>query len=316
MKIDPRHLETLAAIVNNGGLTEGAQALGRSQPSVSRTLALLEDRIGEKLFLPGRKPLQPTELCRLIAREGVRVAEAGQAASKVVAQYQDGKTGAVRIGGTPIFMDGVISRIIASFQSGHREVRIDQSYGYRDSLLDGLTRGALDLAVTPMRPEDVPDGLSFDQLMPGRNVITCSARHPLARKKSLRVADIAEYPWIAPPSDSPLYHDMRAVLDGIGVSDFRVNFTGGSLSSVLELLEASDALTVLPYSVYYLTRSRRPISALSIRIGDPDRHLGLLSRTSDAPKPSVVRFRRYVQTEVENLKTAMELRDRDSLWRR
>jgi hypothetical protein len=33
-------------IVEKGGLTEGAEALGKSQPSVSRTMALLEDRIG------------------------------------------------------------------------------------------------------------------------------------------------------------------------------------------------------------------------------------------------------------------------------
>ncbi|MEO1746662.1 MAG: LysR family transcriptional regulator, partial [Pseudomonadota bacterium] len=37
MKMDPRHLEILAAIVDEGGLTEGAVALGKTQPSVSRT---------------------------------------------------------------------------------------------------------------------------------------------------------------------------------------------------------------------------------------------------------------------------------------
>jgi DNA-binding transcriptional LysR family regulator len=55
MKLDPRHLEILAAIVDHGGLTEGAAALGKSQPSVSRTLAQLEARIGTPLFKPGRR---------------------------------------------------------------------------------------------------------------------------------------------------------------------------------------------------------------------------------------------------------------------
>ncbi|MEM6985908.1 MAG: hypothetical protein AAF499_05145, partial [Pseudomonadota bacterium] len=36
---------------------------------------------------------------------------------------------------------------------------------------------------------------------------------------------IASYPWIAPPADSPLYHDLRAVLESIGVQDFKVAFT-------------------------------------------------------------------------------------------
>ena len=61
MKLDPRHLEILAAIVDHGGLTEGAEALGKSQPSVSRTLSQLEARIGAPLFTP-RGALQPTDL--------------------------------------------------------------------------------------------------------------------------------------------------------------------------------------------------------------------------------------------------------------
>lgn len=70
MKLDPRHLEILAAIVEAGGLTEGAALLGKSQPSVSRSVALLEDRVGEPLFLPTRRPLQPTELGLALAQEG------------------------------------------------------------------------------------------------------------------------------------------------------------------------------------------------------------------------------------------------------
>lgn len=52
MKLDSEHLEILAMICEKGGLTEGAEAFGKSQPSVSRTMALLEDRIGAPLFEP------------------------------------------------------------------------------------------------------------------------------------------------------------------------------------------------------------------------------------------------------------------------
>ena len=68
MKIDSRHLEIIAAIVDNGGLTEGAEALGKSQPSVSRTVAMLEARIGARLFEKNRRPLQPAAPLGLAAR--------------------------------------------------------------------------------------------------------------------------------------------------------------------------------------------------------------------------------------------------------
>ena len=106
MKIDPRHLEILAAIVDGGGLTEGASALGKSQPSVSRSLTMLEQRLGVKLFEPNRRPLQPTEFCLSLAAEGRRILEAGQTAGQLANRFRSGQTGAVRIAGTPVFMDG------------------------------------------------------------------------------------------------------------------------------------------------------------------------------------------------------------------
>jgi DNA-binding transcriptional LysR family regulator len=48
----------LAAIIDTGGLGEGASALNKSQPSVSRTVAMLERRLGSRLFEKGKRPLR------------------------------------------------------------------------------------------------------------------------------------------------------------------------------------------------------------------------------------------------------------------
>jgi DNA-binding transcriptional LysR family regulator len=115
--------------VDHGGLTEGAAALGKSQPSVSRTLAQLEARIGAPLFKPGRRPLQATELGEALADQGRAILKASRASSDMVARHLTGHTRLVRVGGTPIFMDGVISAMIALFQQQMPDVRVDQSYG-------------------------------------------------------------------------------------------------------------------------------------------------------------------------------------------
>jgi len=315
MKLDPRHLEILAAIVDHGGLTEGATALGKSQPSLSRTIAQLEARIGMPLFQPGRRPLQPTELGATLADQGRRVGQAGRTASEAVTRYQRGQSGSVRVGGTPIFMDGVVAGILAAFQQHTPEVRVDQIYGYVDDLADRLRAGTLDLAICPVRSGAVPDGLSFLPVLPGLNVVACRVGHPLARRSIVTLDAIAKYPWITPPVESPLYRDLESALASIGQHDFRISFSGGSLASVVSVLAGSDALTVLPFSVVFMLRAQKQVQALSVKLEHPDRTLGLLTRTGDPGSPALARLCSFVEARFGALMQRIQQRQSDVLWR-
>lgn len=301
MKLDPRHLEILAAIVEAGGLSEGAVLLGKSQPSVSRSVSLLEDRVGEPLFIPNRRPLQPTELGLSLAQEGQRILDAGRQASRLVDDYRQGLAGAVRVAGTPIFMDGVISSVIAEFQAEHPNIRIDQSYGYPTELLSKLSSEALDVAILPIRPADVSAEFEFHQILPGRNVIACRVGHPLARKKEVKLEDITRYSWIAPPANSPLFRDLRNTLDGIGVRDLKIGFTGGSLSAVVNVLTGSDSLTVLPYSVVFMMQRQNTLTSLPIKIGDPDRHLVRIALRGRKLPATSLRFLDFLEHKFNEL---------------
>lgn len=314
MKLDPRQLEVLAAIVDSGGLTDGATLLAKSQPSLSRTVAALEARIGTPLFHPNRRPLQPTELGLRLAEEGRRILQASTAASESIARFRAGRAGAARIGGTPVFMDGVIVPMIANFQMQHPEVRIEQSYGYATELIDRLQKGNLDIAICPLRPADLPGALHFVPILPGRNVIACRDRHPLALAHSVTEADLLHHNWIAPPSGSPLFADLQRVLADLGAAAARVSYSGGSLSAVMEMLAGSDSLTVLPYSVVFTQRRQYRIRALSIKIIHPDRSLGLLH--ADTLSPVAQRLKSSVTTQFSTLAATIQHRERESLWRR
>lgn len=306
MKLDSEHLQILAMIVEKGGLTEGAEALGKSQPSVSRTMTLLEERIGAPLFEPGKRPLRPTELGASLARIGARIHALNAEASRLVQSHAKGHTGRLRIAGTPIFMDGVVATLIADFQTRHAEVQIAQSYGYFDGLANSLRNGALDMAIVPLHPSSVPSDMVFVPLLSGNNVIACRSGHPLMRRGAISLADIEPYPWIAPPTDSPLYRDLQRALKSIGAEDFRVSFSGGTLASIFSVLARSDSLTVLPYSVVFLSRKTAGLDALRLKIDHPDRQLGMLTLRGAAPPPALRLFAGFLSEEFRLLEARMQ----------
>jgi len=315
MKLDPRHLELLAAVVEHGGLSEGAAALGKSQPSVSRTLGALEARVGQPLFVPGRRPLQPTDLGRALAEQGAAILRASRAAGETVDRYRHGRSGEVRIGGTPFFMDGVVSGMIAEFQMANPDVRIRQSYDYAPDLMRQITEGTLDLGICPVRTDTVPDAFHFSPILAGRNVVACRKGHPLLSRHGVLTEEIFRYPWIAPPADSPLFADLKLTLAALGGQDFKIAFSGGTLASVFAILNGSDALTVLPYSVVFLTGRRNDIAALRIRINHPDRDLGLLRLRGVGLSPATDRFRLFIEARFRQLSQVILHNEQTALWR-
>ncbi len=154
----------------------------------------------------------------------------------------------------------------------------------------------------------------LEQILPGRNVVVCGVTHPLAQKSSLRL-EIANYSWIAPPANSTLYQDLRLVLNSIGVSDFKVAFSGGSLASIVNILSQSDSLTILPLSVVFMLRRQNLVSALSIRIGHPKRNLGMLTLTGEEKRPTVLRFKRFIRDEFAGLAQIIARHEQNSHWR-
>jgi DNA-binding transcriptional LysR family regulator len=314
MKLDPDHLAILAAVVDAGSVGGGAALVGKSQPSLSRTIAILEARIGEPLFERAHRPLRPTPLGALLAQQGRRILEAGRTASEALAQYRVGRSGLVRVGGTPFFMDGVLAPLIAEFQAQNPDVRIEQRYGYGAELLPLLDADMIDAAISPIARDAPPSGMSVRRLIVGRNVIACRRDHPLRRKRNLSLPDIGGFSWVAPPAGSPLYNDLKSVVASIGLSDLRIAFSGGSLNSVLSMIAASDALTVLPYSVVFSLRKQFAIDALNIRIRHPERDLSIVMRPGEPASPAVRKFERFIRTAFGTLEAAIQHAERRALW--
>jgi len=315
MKLDPRHLEIISAIVDMGGLTEGAEKLGKSQPSVSRIISNLESRIGSPVFLAGRRPLQPTELGQILAEQGRKIHLATIQAERLVSWHTSGHAGTVRIAGTPLFMDGVITAMLAEFQRVTPEVRVDQSFGYAQNLIESLRNGTIDFAICPMDQKSVPNDIHFQPILKGQNVIACRLGHPITRKDSCRVEDIEQCTWISPAKESPLYADMVHALRSIGVSEYKVSFSGGSLASVVSVLTGSDALTILPYSVVFLQNRAGVLTSLPVRVDHIERTLGILRSKDRALRPAGQRLHDFVERRFRSLASSITQKSHQKTWR-
>lgn len=314
MRLEEKHLAQLAAVVSTGGVTEAAKLLGVSQPAVSRTIAMLEARLGERLFIRGKRPLVPTEVGRQLALQGQVILDAGRKAAEALDMFRQGMSGSVRVGGVPFFLDAIISRMIGQFQLSHPDILVEQSYCNLPDAQAGLRAGHLDIAICPLGLVEAGTELRFTELLPGRNVVAARSVHPLFRRKIVTTDDLLQYPWIGPLPGSPLLADLHSILLSIGMSEVNVRYSGGSLMSVLNYMEETDALTVLPQSVLFAFRQTKKFRTVPIKIPQPDRSLGILALRQAPTLPAVARFETFLQAAFLDLRSIILRHENAVIW--
>lgn len=316
MKLPEKQLAHLAAVIEGGGVTEGAALVGLSQPALSRSLADLERRVGAPLFERGRRPLRPTAFGRMLGAQGSAVLDAARRAGELAETWRRGGAGAVRLGGVPFFLDAMISGMLADWSLERPDARIIQSYGYFPEFRPALLEGRIDLAICPMGKGAPGDGLRFAELLPAQNVVACRAGHPLVRERIRSGVDLLGYTWIAPSPGSPLLGDLHAILAAIGMTEVRVSYEGGSLAAVLNWLESTDALTILPHSVVFAHRAQRQVVALPFEIPQPDRALGILTHATAPLPPATADLAAYLKRRFQDMRHLIKRHESAVIWGR
>ncbi|WP_135447819.1 MULTISPECIES: LysR family transcriptional regulator [Tabrizicola] len=316
MKLSEAHLIQLSAVVDAGSVSKGALALGLSQPALSRSLAQLEARVGKPLFVRGRRPLQATPLGMQLAAHGRRILAESRRAAEAVQSLLRGTRGLVRVGGVPFFMDAMISRIIAAFQNQHPDVDFEQSYGNLSEVGTGLRADQLDLGIVPLGTSGEPEGLEFTPILAARNVVCCRTGHPLQRTKRLTTGDLGRYPWVAPLPGSPLLADLFAIRSSLGSLELDIRYSGGSLLSVINYLIETDALAVLPFSVWFAERKQHAIAVLPVDIPQPQRHLGILKLAGMPRNPAAAVFADFVVQSFQQMQQMILRHENAVVWRR
>jgi DNA-binding transcriptional LysR family regulator len=316
MKLDERHLAQLAAVVDAGSVKDGAALIGVSQPALSRTLALLEKRVGEPLFVSGRRPLQPTAVGRELAGHGRAILAASRKASQTAANVRSGRQGRVRLAGAPFFLDAIVSGIVAAFQVTEPQIHIAQYYGYYNELLAQLVANEIDVAVTPAGAREIGPDLAFEPLIAARNVVACSTLHPLFVKEAPTREDFLRSAWVAPLPGSPLMLDLTNILMTLGIDELAIRYSGGSLLSVVNYLAAGQALAILPLSVVYALPSELRIVALPLDIPQPERVIGVAYRRHSEIDPVNRKFIGYLCSNLKNFARVVARRDAATEWRR
>ena len=161
-----RHARVLLARRDTGNISAAADLLHVTQPAVSKTLAELEQGLGQTLFVRRGRNMQPTPLGRrLLVLAGKLDADLQRAAGDVATMVR-GASGEVRIGATNAALARLLPIAITAMKGENPGVTVSVRTHALRSLFTDLLAGTLDLVVARAMPQDEPLGLARVALAP------------------------------------------------------------------------------------------------------------------------------------------------------
>lgn len=196
-----RQLEVFRAIMLGGSISEAARLLFVAQPSVSRVLAVTENRLGFALFERVRGRLFPTPEAKRIFDE-VEQAYAGvQRVDDLIRALSEGRSGELNVVCSPSLGVHLVPRALARFNRAYPDLPVRFEPLTHNNLVPRVLLGNNFLGVSMF--EVSHPNLHAETLAQAR--LVCASPHGMIeRPGAVRLSDLRGLPWIDYPPDTPL----------------------------------------------------------------------------------------------------------------
>jgi DNA-binding transcriptional LysR family regulator len=206
--LDPRRLLTFHAVAQAGSFSAAARELSLTQPAVSQQVAALERELGARLLHRGPGGLTLTEAGTVALAHAEAVAERLALADVQLAELGDDR-GALRVGGFPSALASLVPSAIARLVPR----RVEAVEGTVEQLAAGVADGSLHVALVfqdAAAPARDHPGLRRHDLLVEPFVAAVGLEHRLARRRTIRLDELAGEQWVAPSATGIL---RRACVD-------------------------------------------------------------------------------------------------------
>jgi LysR family transcriptional regulator for metE and metH len=294
LHIEFRHLRTVKAIHDAGGLARAAERLNITQSALSHQVKGLEDQAGVELFVRKSKPLRLSAAGQRLLRLAERVLPEIDALEEDFRSLRSGKTGRLHIAIECHACFEWLFPVLEQFRKAWPDVDVDIKAGLAFDALNALQREEVDLVISS-DPEDLA-GITFAPLFDYSPVFVAAAAHPLAAKPWVEAEDFRDEVLIAYPVDRSRLDVFKMLLMPAKVEPRAIRRV--ELTAVILLLVASmRGVAVLPdWVLRQVTVSQDYVTRPITRDGII-RRMYAATRTDDATKPFMAHWLKLVRSE-------------------
>lgn len=278
--VETRELRYFVAVAEELHFGRAALRLGMAQPPLSRAIRQLEDRIGVRLFDRDRRGVRLTPAGEALLREAPAALDAVRAAvrrARRAGAPERRLVLATKAGSSHEFLQALLDAAPDDLPVDVALCEIGEQAGL-------LRDGTADVAVMH-RPFDDFAGIDAVDLYSEPQVAIVPASHPLARRRSLTMAEVSHVPdlpmarwpladWSYPPGPGPEVHSQSQLAQLVALGRTLLVIPRSSRAwqwpehVAVPVLDAPLATTVLGWPAGRSTPEVERLVETGVRIGE------------------------------------------------
>jgi DNA-binding transcriptional LysR family regulator len=259
-------------VVQAGSMAKAAAKLHITQPAVSQVIADLEHALGARLLDRRPQGVEPTVFGQALLRGGSAAFDSLKQTLSEIEFLADPTSGEVRIG-CPETIATLLSPIIADYSLRYPKVVLHVREVVAPTLEIPLLRErAIDVAFVrvagaPSRHK-IADDLMVETLFNDEALIVAGTESPWARRRSMRLSDLADVQWILPPANTLTSELVMEAFRSQGLGTPKVSLITFSVSLRASLVANGRYVTVFPRSIMRLLSDRTSLKVLPIQLAE------------------------------------------------
>ena len=288
--LDTRRLRHLRAAVSEGSLSAAADVLGLSQPALSASVKSLEMDLGVTLLERHRFGVKGTAYAETLLDHFRRVEAELQAAWTRVGRLRQDRAVELQVGCGPAEATRLLPRVLETLRCTHPHLRVCVEYGLNERLMPLVRHGEIDCALSSVPKSTAHAGLRHEVLYVDEAVVIARADHPLAQRRSVHAADLAQYPWVL----ARRWELERKALDELfadaGVAPVRATVETTSAVLMKTLVMQGDWLSFVPLEMVHWEERAGLVRPLRAVHSSWQRQVGLTTRDDRQPGEALATF--------------------------
>jgi DNA-binding transcriptional LysR family regulator len=287
--LDVTRLRVLCEVARLGSFSAAAGALSYTPSAISQQIRTLEREVGVGLVERGARGATLTDAGRLLARHGEQILGRLAAAEDELQEMLGLRTGRLRLGAFATAGAALVPRALSDFRREHPAIDVRLIEVDPEEAISALRAYELDLALIyrfPLEPAADLTGLDYLPLVDDRLNVALPRDHRLAKRKRLRLNELADEPWVQGVYRGATAGVLPAACRAAGFEP-RIVFRSDDHMAVQGSVAAGLGVAVVP--TLTLSTARRDIVILPLEVeGDLlRREVGLALRVYSLRPPAV-----------------------------